>query len=1193
MANKTQKVTIDIKAETTKATNEIKRLNGEVSRLGKHNASLKQTTAQVNQMSRSFASLTKHVSQLAIIYGTFQGLQTTVRTFAEFEASMTKLGVISGATTSELEAMQQVAENLGSTTVFTASQVADGMNAMAMAGLSADEAMSAINGTLDISAIGLISVEEASLIATRAMNGFSLEAEDMGRIADVIAKGATDSATSVTQLGNAYEKVASVATTFGVSLEETTALLGVLADAGRVGSEAGTQLKITMSRLAGNKEAKKYLDELGVSIYDSAGAILPFNVQMRNLKTELDKLSEAERNIKMAEIFGSEALASANIFLNSLDEIESKTNELKDSFGFASKSAKAMMDNLTGDWKEFNSALEGLILNLGEGLSPALRDILDEATEFIQTLDPEEVKDFGKGVGELAHMLKDAVDAVISIVGAVKGFSETLTQITGISGSTQVKLLLLAGALSKFKVVALGMESVLGGFILKQTKLTALFGASIVKIPLMTRAIIRLKVAFRALTATMALNPFVLVTTAIVGIGTAILYTRKETREWQASLNEMGDSLETANDVLSVTEKALMDTGKSGREAFGGLVRDLIDDTKTSIEDLTEKIEEEKNSWFVNSKEVARMETLLAEHIKTKDALIAKEKLLVKVNKKIQEAVDKATKAQIKQADGNKKAKDASKKLIKSRQKELEQLEKNNKTRLAQADKTLISLYEKEKGLVDNLIKLEKELAGIRKKYANERIVANQTIDDIIANARVSGLNDYQKYLDAQKRADEALALSKKYLAEGNLELAQKYADDYRTLYTQLASDEISIKKEVSKWDAEKKKFVLKEEDEIKRTRKENFNELKKDAEADRVQTLAIIEAKKKAELSAHNLKISNKINELELAKLSILSQIEYIKNLEKIQTLTSGLDPKDPLTFESSMAQIDKINSMIDNLTTQKRQAKLDLLADRSQADKTLESYEKDVEGNPVKKTIELDSKKAEKAEDKFDKNAEKGEITKFLTLNLSDAEKNLKALQEEAETDTSAEHELELAEAYGALSKLQEMAGETTKSKHNLDTSIALRANAKMRNALSKPSYSTHYVKTVYLKSSGGEIPKFANGGHARRTGALGGFGGGDKIKALLEAGEFIIRKEAVKALGLARLYQINQGKLPRYQHGGQVGTPALPRYAIGGVVTSTTSDKKTVNVNLNVGGQTYAMISEEHVANSLANYLERSTF
>jgi len=1209
MADKTNNVTIDIKAETAKATNEIKRLNAEMKKMSnsarKGNRDLKAQTRQLNQTTRSFASLTKHISQLAVIYGAFQGLQTTVRTFAEFEASVSRLGVISGATSSELKSLQAEAERLGETTIFSASQVADGMNSMAMAGLSAQESLDGIASVLDLSAIGLMSVEQSALIATTAMNGFSLEAQDIGRVSDVMAKTITTSATTVQELGNAYEKVGSVATAFGVSLETTSASLGVLADAGRRGSEAGTQLKIVMARLAGNKEASKYIKELGVEIYNAEGNILPFTEQIKNLKIELDKLSPEQRNLKIAEIFGTEALASANILINKIDEVESKIVSLENSYGFASRKAKDMMDNLTGDWKEFQSALEGLIITLGSGLSPALRDILDEATEFIQALDADEVEAFGEGIGVLVETMVDMVKAVLTITGSIKDLSDGISELTGVSGASQVKLLLLGVALSKLFVIAKGLDVAYKAMIVSNGALGGAMAVAGIKVTGFTKIIVKLKLGIRALFVLIRANPIGLFVTALVGLGIAITSVVSSNRELTKTIEDSGKQIENNGDVIGTTTEQLKAMDKAGREAFGDYVRGEIKKTEKALKGLEKALEDEADDLFVNKKAVKEMSKQHADLTITLEALKNKEQSLVKVNAKVIATEEEARRSALKTTKAKEKEIEVLDKLIKKREKELEQLIKNNAERVKSGEATLLKLYEKEQKLFVDLKKLEQELLDIRKDFASKRLAMNDSLDKRLAEARVAGLNNYEKYLDAQKRADELLSKAKEARTKGDLELARRYIDEYANLISQSAGTEIATTRTVYEYNKETKEKEKKDIEEIRVTRDQNLAKLKVNTELERGFRMKLITDERDAEISSHNIKINNKINELNLMKMSIQSQIEYLKNLAEIQRITSGIDVK--LNFDSSVAQIDAINKSIDDLVTQKRQAKIDILADNEQAIGEIKTVD-DLAKIPIEKDLLLNTDEAKKEGDELEAEEEKGEITKLVSMDLKQAEKDLEKLKKEAETDTSAEHIAELAKAFEAVGKLQALAGETTKSVHNLDTSKALRANNQMRNELSKPLPTLiQYIKQIIIpaRQHGGlifktpKLPRFNDGGHldsgvghSRKTGKLSGYGGGDKVKALLEEGEFIIRKEAVRALGLARLHTINEGKLPRYQTGGYV--PPIQKFNTGGAVQKPNGKSgKTVNLNLNVGGQTFNLISDEEVADSLARYLERSSF
>ena len=252
-------IQIKIDAVAGNASKEINKLTKDIAKMNKTIATGgKVTTQNVGQMTRSFKSLTAHVSKLAIIYGTFKTLMTGTVITAQFEQSIQKLGIYSGATAQELALLEEKAKALGESTVFSASQVAEGMNEMALAGLSSEDMLAGIGDTLNLASVGMISLKEATDYTVTSMKTYGLEASDMNDITDIFAKGSTISATTVTQLGQALTKVGAVASTYNVSLEETTALLGVLADGGRRASEAGTQLKISMLRLASNPEAKKY-----------------------------------------------------------------------------------------------------------------------------------------------------------------------------------------------------------------------------------------------------------------------------------------------------------------------------------------------------------------------------------------------------------------------------------------------------------------------------------------------------------------------------------------------------------------------------------------------------------------------------------------------------------------------------------------------------------------------------------------------------------------------------------------------------------------------------------------------------------------------------------------------------------------------------------------------------------------------
>lgn len=201
MATQQQDIKINITAQTTKATNQVKKLNAQIKQLEKESAktnkSLKSSNNAIQKVGASFKQLSAHLARLVVIYGSFNAMVSTVKVYANFEQAIKTLGLVSNATGEELQALEAKAKELGESTVFSASQVAEAMTEMARAGLSAQEQLDAIDGVLNLSINGMVSLAEASKIATTAMNGFGLEASDISNISDVLSKATNSYATTL------------------------------------------------------------------------------------------------------------------------------------------------------------------------------------------------------------------------------------------------------------------------------------------------------------------------------------------------------------------------------------------------------------------------------------------------------------------------------------------------------------------------------------------------------------------------------------------------------------------------------------------------------------------------------------------------------------------------------------------------------------------------------------------------------------------------------------------------------------------------------------------------------------------------------------------------------------------------------------------------------------------------------------
>jgi phage-related minor tail protein len=201
-----------------------------------------------------------------------------VKTGNDFEAQMSRVKAIAGASSSEIKKLDDLALQLGASTSFSASEVAQGMENLASAGFTVEEIISAMPGMLDLAASSGADLATASDIAASSIRGFGLDAEDAAHVADVFAEAAARTNAQTEDMGEAMKYIAPVANAMGQNIEEVAAAVGIMSDAGIKGSQAGTSLRGALSRLAKPTE-KMYekMDELGLSFYDASGNMLPLN----------------------------------------------------------------------------------------------------------------------------------------------------------------------------------------------------------------------------------------------------------------------------------------------------------------------------------------------------------------------------------------------------------------------------------------------------------------------------------------------------------------------------------------------------------------------------------------------------------------------------------------------------------------------------------------------------------------------------------------------------------------------------------------------------------------------------------------------------------------------------------------------------------------------------------------------------
>jgi TP901 family phage tail tape measure protein len=459
----------------------VDKLTAPVSRMqnsiGKFTRSASDGLGQLNRKFSKVSDGIKKVGRNMLIGAAVIGgaMTSVVATGAQFEQSIVNAsakfpeGVKRG--TDAFKALEDAARKTGSTTEFTASQSAEALNFLAMAGFSAENAIAALPGVVDLATASALDLGTATDIASDSLGAFNLMSKDsqqlgrnLQRVNDVIAKTATSANTSVSALFEAIKDGGPVATTAGASLETFAALAGTLANAGIKGSRAGTTLKNTfLSIAAPSSSAAKILKRLSVSTQDADGNMLDIVQTLDSLNNALDGLGTAERSAILEGIFGKIPIAGVNVLLSAgTEQLQQYRRALEGAGGASAAMAQTMRDTLQGRLNSLKSAVEGVSISLFSMTNGPLVEAIEKTTEFVRANEQLIATNLG-------GFLADVINNFELIVTRIKQIAIGLAVFYALNAVLQIFIGIMTAvnlvmALNPIGLIVLGVVALIAAF---------------------------------------------------------------------------------------------------------------------------------------------------------------------------------------------------------------------------------------------------------------------------------------------------------------------------------------------------------------------------------------------------------------------------------------------------------------------------------------------------------------------------------------------------------------------------------------------------------------------------------------------------------------------------------------------------------------------------------------------------------
>lgn len=454
MSTLTKELKVKITADANGLKGALNGISKDISNVSKDFEGLKKVGEGISSIGKKLTmGLTLPIAGIGV---------ASAKTAMDFEAGMNKVSAISGATGKDLEKLENLAKDMGATTKFSATESAEALSYMGMAGWKTQDMLEGLPGILNLASAGGTDLALTSDIVTDGLTALGMSAKDTGKFVDIMASTVSNSNTSIELMGETLKYVGPVAGSLGIEMDDLSVAIGLMGNAGLKGSQAGTSLRAGLTNLVKpTKEMKNAMEKYGVELVKNADGSVDLMGTMQNLRTVLGELDETTQAQALATIFGKEAMSGWSAIVNASEgDFNKLTNAIANSDGTAQSMADTMMQGAKGALTEMKSALEGVAITIGERLTPFIEMLADGVSKlcsWFQSLSPATQTVIMVMAGLLALL-----GPLLILIGSGISLFANLSIVAGALG---VSVGALVGAFASVIGIVAGVVGAIAGFI--------------------------------------------------------------------------------------------------------------------------------------------------------------------------------------------------------------------------------------------------------------------------------------------------------------------------------------------------------------------------------------------------------------------------------------------------------------------------------------------------------------------------------------------------------------------------------------------------------------------------------------------------------------------------------------------------------------------------------------------------------